>query len=141
MDQVLGRGHLPTMDDIPKLQVFEAVFKESFRWNPAAPIGSFSPEEKYMYISPTIGIPHMSTKEDVWNGYYIPKGSIIQCNIGASFCLSGNRADLLSAGFVFKEISAKLTIHVDLSSEIHVYGGRTVKTSIRIASLRPKTHR
>lgn len=66
MDQVLGRGTHPTLEDIPKLELFEAVFKESFRWNPPAPLG----------------LPHVSSKEDVWNGYYIPKDSIIHCNIG-----------------------------------------------------------
>ncbi|CAG7852697.1 O-methylsterigmatocystin oxidoreductase Short=OMST oxidoreductase; AltName: Full=Aflatoxin B synthase; AltName: Full=Aflatoxin biosynthesis protein Q; AltName: Full=Cytochrome P450 64 [Serendipita indica DSM 11827] len=66
MDQVLGRGNQATLDDIPKLELFQVVFKESFRWNTAAPLG----------------VPHVSSKEDVWNGYYIPKNSIIHCNIG-----------------------------------------------------------
>ncbi|CAG7852693.1 SubName: Full=Uncharacterized protein {ECO:0000313/EMBL:CCA71478.1} [Serendipita indica DSM 11827] len=66
MDQVLGRGTIPTIEDIPKLKIFNAVFKESLRWIPAAPIG----------------LPHVSSKEDVWNGYYIPRGSIVHCNIG-----------------------------------------------------------
>lgn len=66
MDQTLGRGHLATQDDIPKLELFKAVFKESLRLNPAAPLG----------------VPHVSSEEDVWNGYYIPRNSIIHCNIG-----------------------------------------------------------
>ncbi|CCA71468.1 hypothetical protein PIIN_05407 [Serendipita indica DSM 11827] len=65
MDQTLGRGHLATQDDIPKLELFKAVFKESLRLNPAAPLG----------------VPHVSSEEDVWNGYYIPRNSIIHCNI------------------------------------------------------------
>lgn len=66
MDQVLGRGHLPTFDDLPKLSILNAVFKESLRWIPVAPLG----------------LAHMSSSEDVWNGFYIPKGSFIHCNIG-----------------------------------------------------------
>ncbi|CAG7852701.1 O-methylsterigmatocystin oxidoreductase Short=OMST oxidoreductase; AltName: Full=Aflatoxin B synthase; AltName: Full=Aflatoxin biosynthesis protein Q; AltName: Full=Cytochrome P450 64 [Serendipita indica DSM 11827] len=66
MDRVLGRGQLPTLGDTSKLETFEAVFKESFRWNPPVPLG----------------LPHVSSKEDVIDGYYIPKGSIVHCNIG-----------------------------------------------------------
>lgn len=66
MHQVLGHGHMPTIEDIPKLKMLNAVFNESLRWNPAAPIG----------------VPHVSAKEDVWRGYYIPKGCYLHCNIG-----------------------------------------------------------
>lgn len=66
MDGVLGRGQTPTVDDVSKLEILAAVLKESLRWNPPVPLG----------------VPHVSSQEDVWNGYYIPKNSIIHCNIG-----------------------------------------------------------
>lgn len=66
METVLGPGHLPTLEDISRLEIFNAVWKESFRWNPPVPLG----------------IPHVSNSEDTWNGYYIPNGTIIHCNIG-----------------------------------------------------------
>lgn len=66
MDRVLGRGHLPTREEIHRLPIFNAVWKEAFRWNPPVPIG----------------LPHFSVKENVWNGYYLPKGTVVHCNIG-----------------------------------------------------------
>ncbi|KAG8770646.1 hypothetical protein FRB91_004275 [Serendipita sp. 411] len=67
LDEVVGRGHLPTAKDIPKLKLFYAVWKESFRLYPPVPLG----------------VPHVSTEADVYNGLYIPQGSMIHCNIGA----------------------------------------------------------
>lgn len=66
LDSVLGRGHLPTREEIRNLSIFNAVWKEAFRLNPPAPIG----------------VPHVGMKEDVWRGYYFPKGTIVHCNIG-----------------------------------------------------------
>ncbi|CAG7852714.1 O-methylsterigmatocystin oxidoreductase Short=OMST oxidoreductase; AltName: Full=Aflatoxin B synthase; AltName: Full=Aflatoxin biosynthesis protein Q; AltName: Full=Cytochrome P450 64 [Serendipita indica DSM 11827] len=68
MEVILGHDHMPTMEDISRLEIFNAVWKESFRWNPPVPLG----------------IPHVSSKEDTWKGYYIPKGTILHCNIGQS---------------------------------------------------------
>ncbi|KAG8754880.1 hypothetical protein FRC14_004554 [Serendipita sp. 396] len=66
LDEVVGQGQLPTVQDIAKLRLFDAVWKESLRWSTTAPIG----------------IPHVNTEADIYKGYYIPKGSIIHCNIG-----------------------------------------------------------
>ncbi|KAG8835163.1 hypothetical protein FRC17_005021 [Serendipita sp. 399] len=67
LDEVVGQGHFPAAEDIPKLRLFNALWKESLRWNPPVPLG----------------IPHVNSEADVYRGYYIPKGSIIHCNIGA----------------------------------------------------------
>ncbi|KAG9020177.1 hypothetical protein FS842_007538, partial [Serendipita sp. 407] len=68
LDEVVGCGDLPTAKDIPNLKLFHAVWKESFRLHPPAPLG----------------IPHVNTEADVYKGLYIPKGSVIHCNIGAT---------------------------------------------------------
>ncbi|CCA71466.1 hypothetical protein PIIN_05404 [Serendipita indica DSM 11827] len=66
MDRELGRGHVPTAEDIGKLNIFNAVMKETLRWLATVPLG----------------VPHVSAKEDIFNGYYIPKGTMLHCNIG-----------------------------------------------------------
>ncbi|EKM78860.1 hypothetical protein AGABI1DRAFT_129140 [Agaricus bisporus var. burnettii JB137-S8] len=67
IDSVLGPERLPTFSDIRDLPYFSAVIKEVLRWNPIAPIG----------------VPHLTTDEDVYDGYYIPKDCIVMSNIHA----------------------------------------------------------
>ncbi|KAJ5628173.1 hypothetical protein N7490_010401 [Penicillium lividum] len=67
IDRVLGAGRLPKMADRAKLPYIEAVVKETLRWHPVAPMG----------------IPHMSVEDDMYEGYHIPKGSLIMPNIWA----------------------------------------------------------
>ncbi|KAF8314442.1 cytochrome P450 [Clavulina sp. PMI_390] len=61
MDAVVGKDRLPTIDDMPNLPYAEAVLQEVMRWLPASPVS----------------VPHMNSEADVFNGYYIPKNSII----------------------------------------------------------------
>jgi cytochrome P450 len=65
IDRVLGAGRLPKMTDRANLPYIEAVVKETLRWHPVAPMG----------------IPHMSIDDDMYEGYHIPKGSLIMPNI------------------------------------------------------------
>ena len=65
IDRVLGVGRLPKMIDRVNLPYIDAVVKETLRWHPVAPMG----------------IPHMSVDDDMYEGYYIPKGSLIMPNI------------------------------------------------------------
>ncbi|KIJ42237.1 hypothetical protein M422DRAFT_171280 [Sphaerobolus stellatus SS14] len=67
LDQVIGNGRLPVISDRKSLPYVEAVMKELFRWAPVAPAG----------------VPHQLTKDDNYNGYHIPEGSIIVSNIWA----------------------------------------------------------
>ncbi|KAJ5987004.1 hypothetical protein N7451_011369 [Penicillium sp. IBT 35674x] len=67
IDRVLGAGRLPKMTDRASLPYVEAVVKETLRWHPVAPMG----------------IPHMSVEDDMYEGYHIPKGSLILPNIWA----------------------------------------------------------
>ncbi|TFK28471.1 cytochrome P450 [Coprinopsis marcescibilis] len=63
LDRVL-QGRLPDVKDQPDLPYITAIAKEVLRWRPATPIG----------------VPHMSTGDDVFRGYFIPKGTIIVAN-------------------------------------------------------------
>ncbi|KAL4773894.1 cytochrome P450 [Aspergillus nidulans var. acristatus] len=67
LDTVLGSTKLPTFEDRARLPYIEAIVKEALRWHPVAPMG----------------IPHMSTEDDIYEGYLIPKNSLIMPNIWA----------------------------------------------------------
>ncbi|KAH7883314.1 cytochrome P450 [Phlebopus sp. FC_14] len=67
IDKVVGRDRLPNFDDRSSLPYVEAVLKEILRFYPVAPLG----------------IPHATTTDDVFDGYFIPKGSTIVANIWA----------------------------------------------------------
>ncbi|KAJ2915292.1 hypothetical protein MD484_g5148, partial [Candolleomyces efflorescens] len=65
--RVLGPNRLPTFEDKSKLPYITAIAKESLRWQSPNPIA----------------LPHMSTEEDIYKGYRIPKGSMIIGNVWA----------------------------------------------------------
>ncbi|PCH34102.1 cytochrome P450, partial [Wolfiporia cocos MD-104 SS10] len=65
IDSVIGPNHLPTIRDKPSLPYVRSVIAEVFRWNPAAPLAAV----------------HSMSEEDVYNGYYLPKGSMILPNV------------------------------------------------------------
>ncbi|GJE86537.1 cytochrome P450 [Phanerochaete sordida] len=65
IDSVVGTDRLPTFADRPHLPYVEALMKEVFRWNPVVPLG----------------VPHRLLEDDVYEGYLIPKGSIVISNI------------------------------------------------------------
>ncbi|KAK7448457.1 cytochrome p450 [Stygiomarasmius scandens] len=67
LDGVLSPGKLPDFNDRPSLPYIEAIYREVMRWHPAVPMG----------------LPHVSTEDIHYNGYYIPKGSNIHANIWA----------------------------------------------------------
>ncbi|CAG5137089.1 uncharacterized protein ALTATR162_LOCUS38 [Alternaria atra] len=64
LDHVIGGSRLPVTADREKLPYIEAVMKETHRWHPVAPMA----------------LPHCSTKEDVIQGYRIPKGALLLPN-------------------------------------------------------------
>jgi cytochrome P450 len=67
LDAAVGRDRLPTFDDRPRLPYIEAFCKELMRWQMVTPIG----------------LPHSSNKDDVYRGFFVPKGSIIVANAWA----------------------------------------------------------
>ncbi|KAF5346843.1 hypothetical protein D9756_010614 [Leucocoprinus leucothites] len=67
VDSVIGSGRLPELSDKPNMPYLRAVLKELLRWNPVAPAG----------------LPHMTTEDDSYKGYFIPKGSIVFGNTWA----------------------------------------------------------
>ncbi|RXW24077.1 hypothetical protein EST38_g1779 [Candolleomyces aberdarensis] len=65
LDRVVGVGRLPTFEDRPNLLYVNAVLRELFRWHQLAPLG----------------LPHATTEDDIYDGYFIPKGTIVVGNI------------------------------------------------------------
>ncbi|KAA1470221.1 cytochrome P450 [Dentipellis sp. KUC8613] len=65
IDAVIGNDRLPTLDDRPDIPYLEAFIKEVYRW--ACPLA--------------IAIPHAVIQDDVYNGYFIPKGTSIIASI------------------------------------------------------------
>ncbi|TBU29144.1 cytochrome P450 [Dichomitus squalens] len=65
LDRVVGRNRLPTFDDQASLPYLDAFVKELNRWQTITPIG----------------VPHALTADDVYQGHFVPKGTIIVPNI------------------------------------------------------------
>jgi cytochrome P450 len=65
LDAVVGRARPPTFADRPHLPYVHAMVKEALRWRPAGPLGA----------------PHQSTADDMYEGMYIPKGTICIANV------------------------------------------------------------
>ena len=65
LDSVVGTDRLPTFADRDSLPYLATALKEVIRWGPTTPLGA----------------PHCVEQDDVHNGYFIPKGSIIMPNI------------------------------------------------------------
>lgn len=61
LDEIVGHQRLPDFHDLDKLPYIHAIIEESFRWRHLVPAG----------------IPHATIQEDNYNGYRIPKGSIV----------------------------------------------------------------
>jgi cytochrome P450 len=94
LDSVIGRERLPTFEDRPRLPFIDAVCKETLRWRPITPLGLFStiPCSRFLTViaytygtSSLAGVPHASTKDDVYAGFFIPKGEPCRLNKSAWF--------------------------------------------------------
>jgi len=65
LDAVIGPNRLPTLADRDSLPYLNTMLKEAIRWGPTTPLGA----------------PHCIEQDDVHEGYFIPKGSIVMANI------------------------------------------------------------
>ncbi|KAI1269158.1 putative O-methylsterigmatocystin oxidoreductase [Xylariaceae sp. FL1019] len=67
IDQVVGTSRLPDWRDLPRLEYLNLILEEIYRSSPISPLG----------------VPHASTKDDVYRGMFIPKGTIVYQNVWA----------------------------------------------------------
>ncbi|KAF8882087.1 cytochrome P450 [Infundibulicybe gibba] len=65
LDSVLGKNRLPEFDDRDSLPYVNAVAKEAMRWQNVTPLA----------------FPHMSMNDDEYDGYFIPKGTLVIGNV------------------------------------------------------------
>ena len=65
LDAVVGPDRLPTMADRPRLPYVNALALEVLRSHVVAPTG----------------VPHRVMEDDVYEGYFIPKGSLVLANL------------------------------------------------------------
>ncbi|KAF9805377.1 hypothetical protein IEO21_09064 [Rhodonia placenta] len=64
---VIGSDRLPEFGDRKLLPYVEHVLMEVLRWNPPVPLG----------------VPHCLAQDDIYNGYFLPKGASVISNIWA----------------------------------------------------------
>ncbi|KAF9449669.1 cytochrome P450 [Macrolepiota fuliginosa MF-IS2] len=64
VDSIVGHDRLPDVSDLERLPFVSAVLKEVFRWHSISPAG----------------VPHYLHEDDVYNGYLIPKGTVVLAN-------------------------------------------------------------
>ncbi|KAJ7819336.1 cytochrome P450 [Mycena olivaceomarginata] len=67
IDTVVGFGCLPGFEHRSAMPYCEAVVREVFRWRPIVPLA----------------VPHATTEDDVYEGFFIPKGTTVLPNIWA----------------------------------------------------------
>ncbi|KAI0066959.1 cytochrome P450 [Artomyces pyxidatus] len=67
LDAVVGRTRIPTFADLPHLPYLYAMVKEALRWGTLGPLG----------------LPHRSTRDDWYQGMFIPAGTICIPNLWA----------------------------------------------------------
>ncbi|KAI0076600.1 cytochrome P450 [Panus rudis PR-1116 ss-1] len=60
IDKVVGTDRLPDYTDISSLPYVDAIVNESLRWHPVLPLAVY----------------HRLQEDDVYNGYFLPKGSL-----------------------------------------------------------------
>ena len=64
IDRVVGTNRLPNYDDRASLPYVEALYREVMRWGPPSPLN----------------IAHTTTEDDIYKGYFMPKGKASICN-------------------------------------------------------------
>ncbi|GJJ05844.1 hypothetical protein Clacol_000031 [Clathrus columnatus] len=64
LKKVIGTNSFPTFKDRPNLPYINALCKEVLRWYPVTPLG----------------FPHVLKQDDVVDGYFVPKGTLVMGN-------------------------------------------------------------
>lgn len=94
IDNLTGGQRLPNYGDRASLPYVEALFREVMRWRPVVPLG----------------VAHAASDDDVYNGYYIPKGT-------NSYYIILNLPQHLSRVSCYRKYLVRLAMH-DLHSLI-----------------------
>lgn len=67
IDKAVSATNLPSFEDFSdhRIPYLDALVNEVLRWNPIAPLA----------------MAHATTSDDVYKGYFIPKGTIVMANV------------------------------------------------------------
>jgi cytochrome P450 len=65
IDDVVGRDRMPTIADLDSMPYIRAMVRETLRWRPVDPMG----------------LQHQTSEDDEYNGYFIPKGTLVIYNV------------------------------------------------------------
>jgi len=82
LDDITGSGNIPNMAGIQHAKYLKATWMENLRVKPPLPTGT----PFYLSIGPAfasypLGVPHVNLTDDHWKGRFIPKGTIVICNL------------------------------------------------------------
>ncbi|KAG2018406.1 cytochrome P450 [Coprinopsis cinerea AmutBmut pab1-1] len=64
LDEVVGPGRMPDFSDRDRLVYIKAILNEALRMHQTNPMG----------------VPHATTSDDIYDGYFIPKGTVVLGN-------------------------------------------------------------
>lgn len=83
VDRILGTDRLPTIEDWDRMPYMAAVVREVLRWHPVIPLREFFSITVDTIVS-LYGVEDTVTrnpiKDDIYNGYFIPKDRMIIVN-------------------------------------------------------------
>lgn len=65
INNVIGAERLPVVGDRERLPFINNLISEILRWAPASPMG----------------LPHSPSRDDIFEGYFVPKGCTVFANI------------------------------------------------------------
>ena len=65
LDAVVGRDRMPDFGDEESLVYINAIVYEALRWHNVTPLS----------------VPHAATEDEIFEGYFIPAGSVIIPNV------------------------------------------------------------
>lgn len=81
IDNAVGSARLPDFGDEKSLPYVSAVVNEVMRWHPVAPVGTLltriPSHGKELYLLDIPAVPHRLTVDDIYEGYFLPAGSIV----------------------------------------------------------------
>lgn len=87
IDRVVGHDRLPMMEDRSNLPYVEALIKEVLRFYPPVPLGmpfllSYSLSAIFtQYHTFFPAFPHINRQDDIYDGYLIPKSTMVIVNV------------------------------------------------------------
>ena len=98
IDRVIGNDRLPDFEDKENLPYIDAIYKECLRYHSLTIHSLPICFPTYVLITPIrwnqplpLGVPHLLTEDDTYNGYFLPAGTVVAANQWYEFFFSKSR--------------------------------------------------